>query len=80
MLSSKFIKLGRSLHLWKEYVSGRSTSLEGVHLWKEYNHRVESSLWKIILSKSFALINLSLNFCETTINYKVIIENLVLVL
>ena len=46
------------------------------------HHRVdsvmESSLRNIIFSKNFALINLSLNFCETTIyDNKVFIENLV---
>ena len=52
--------------------------------WKPFNHRVdsviESSLRKIIGSKNFALINLSLNFCETTIyDNKVFLENLVAV-
>ena len=46
------------------------------------NHRVdrviESSLREIIGSKNFALINLSLNFCEATIYDKeVFLENLV---
>ena len=40
---------------------------------------IESSLWEIIESKHFALINLSLNFCETTIYDKVFLENLVAV-
>ena len=48
-----------------------------------YYHRVdsvlESSLREIIGSKNFALINLSLNFCETTIYDKVFLENLVAV-
>ena len=48
------------------------------------DHRVvsviESSLREIIGSKKFALINLSSNFCETTINdNKVFLENLVAV-
>ena len=39
---------------------------------------IESSLREIIGSKNFALINLSLNFCETTIyDNKVFLENLV---
>ena len=39
---------------------------------------VESSLREIVGSKNFALINLSLNFCETTIyDNKVFLENLV---
>ena len=29
---------------------------------------IESSLREIIVSKNFALVNLSLNFCQTTIN------------
>ena len=38
---------------------------------------IESSLQEIIGSKNFALINLSLNFCETTIyDDKVFLENL----
>ena len=50
----------------------------------EYHHRVdsaiESSLREITGSKNFALINLRLNFCETTIyDNKVFIENLVAV-
>ena len=50
----------------------------------QYFHRVdsviESSLREIIGSKNFALINLSLNFCETTIyDNKVFLENLVAV-
>ena len=49
-----------------------------------YEHRVdsvtESSLREIIGSKNFALINLSLNFCEMTIyDNQVFIENLVAV-
>ena len=40
---------------------------------------IESSLQEIIGSKNFALINLSLNFCETTIYDKVFLENLVAV-
>ena len=44
------------------------------------HHRVdsviESSLREIIGSKNFALINLSLNLCETTIYDKVFLENL----
>ena len=39
---------------------------------------IESSLREIIGSKNFALINLSLNFCETSIyDNKVFLENLV---
>ena len=50
----------------------------------EYSNRVdsviESSLLEIIGSKNFALINLSLNFCETIIyDNKVFLENLVAV-
>ena len=50
----------------------------------KFGHRVdsviESSLWEIIGIKFFALINLSLNFCETTIyDNKVFLENLVAV-
>ena len=40
---------------------------------------IESSLREIIESKNFALINMSLNFCETTIYNKVFLENLVAV-
>ena len=41
---------------------------------------IESSLQEIIGSKNFALINLSLNFCETTIyDNKIFLENLVAV-
>ena len=41
---------------------------------------IESSLREIIGSKNVALINLSLNFCETTIyDNKVFLENLVTV-
>ena len=41
---------------------------------------IESSLREIIGNKNFALINLSLNFCETTIyDNKVFLENLVAV-
>ena len=41
---------------------------------------IESSLWEIIGSKKFALINSSLNVCETTIyDNKVFLENLVAV-
>ena len=41
---------------------------------------IESSLREIIGSKNVALINLSLNFCETTIyDNKVFLENLVAV-
>ena len=52
---------------------------------RQGHHRVdsviESSLREIIGSKNFALINLSLNFCETTIyDNKVCQENLVAVL
>ena len=37
---------------------------------------IESSLWEIIGIKNFALINLSLNFCETTIyDNKVFVES-----
>ena len=48
------------------------------------HHRVdsviESSLREIIGSKNFALINLSIDFCETTIyDNKVFLENLVAV-
>ena len=50
---------------------------------EESHHRVdsvlESSLREIIGSKNFALFNLSLNFCETTIYNKVFLENLVAV-
>ena len=46
-------------------------------------HRVDnviySSLLEIIGSKNFALINLSLNFNETTIYDKVFLENIVVV-
>ena len=50
----------------------------------KYHHRVdsviESSLREIIGNKDFALINLSLNFCETTAyDNKVFRENLVAV-
>ena len=39
---------------------------------------IESSLWEIIGSKNFSLINLSFNSCETTIyDNKVFLENLV---
>ena len=46
----------------------------------QYQHRVdiviESSLREIVGSKNFALMNLSLNFCETTIYDKeVFLEN-----
>ena len=49
-----------------------------------YNHRVdsviESLLQEIRRSNNFALSNLSLNFCETTIyDNKVFLENLVAV-
>ena len=51
------------------------------YIW--YYHRVdsviESSFREIIGSKNFALINLSLNFCETTIYDEVFLENLVAV-
>ena len=41
---------------------------------------IESSFREIMSSKNFALINLSLNFCETTIyDNKVFLENLVAV-
>ena len=41
---------------------------------------IESSLMEITGSKNFALIKLSLNFCETTIyDNKVFLENLVAV-
>ena len=41
---------------------------------------IESSFIEIVGYKKFALINLSLNFCETTINdNNVILENLVAV-
>ena len=41
---------------------------------------IESSLLEIIGSQNFALINLSLNFCETTIyDNEVFLENLVAV-
>ena len=48
------------------------------------NHRIdsviESSLREVIGSKNFALVNLSLNFCETTIyDNKVFLKNLVAV-
>ena len=50
----------------------------------QFDHRVdsviESSLREIIESKNFALINLSLNFFETTIyDNKVFLENFVAV-
>ena len=50
----------------------------------EWYHRVESviesSLREIIGSKNVALINLSLNFCETTIyDNKIFLENLIAV-
>ena len=56
----------------------------GWDLKERYYHRVdsviESSLREIIGSKNFAVINLSLNFCETTIyDNKVFLENLVTV-
>ena len=55
-----------------------STTCRGIL--SEVAHRVdsaiESSLREIIGSKNFALINLSLNFCETTIYDKVFLENL----
>ena len=48
-----------------------------------FNHRIDSvidSLREIVGSKNFALINLSFNFCETTIyDNKAFIENLVAV-
>ena len=48
---------------------------------RKYTPRVdnvkESSLREIRGSKNFALINLSLNFCETAIYDKVFLENLV---
>ena len=40
---------------------------------------IESSLQEIIKSKKCSLINLSLNFCETTIYDKVFLKNLVAV-
>ena len=41
---------------------------------------IESSLREIIGNKNFALINMSSNFCETTIHdNKVFIENLIAV-
>ena len=53
------------------------------HLTLGDNHRVDSvierSLREIIGSKNFALINLSLNFCDKTIYDKVFLENLVAV-
>ena len=46
-------------------------------LYHKVDSVIESSLWEIIGRKSFALINLSLNFCETTIyDNKVFLENL----
>ena len=53
-------------------------------IYRRFHHRVdsvvESSLLEIIGSKNFALIDLSLNFCETTIyDNKVFLENLVAV-
>ena len=55
-----------------------------VHTSSRFQHRVdsviESSLRKIKGSKNFALINFSLNFCETTIyDNKAFPENLVAV-
>ena len=60
-------------------IGGRAWYLVGHH--GGLNHRVdrviESSLREIIGSNNFALINLSLNFCETTIyDNKVFLENL----
>ena len=48
----------------------------------QFHHRVdcviESSLREIMWRKNFALINLSLNFCETTIyDKKVFLQNLI---
>ena len=40
---------------------------------------IESSLREMTGSKNFALINFSLNFCETTIYDKVFLENLIAV-
>ena len=52
-------------------------------IWCYFHHRVDSvieSLGEIIGSKNFALINFSLNLCETTIyDNKVFLENLVAV-
>ena len=69
------------LKLLNRLVSGTRFLTGGVF---ECDHRVdsviESSLRKIIGSKNFALINLSLNFCETTIyDNKVFLENFVAV-
>ena len=55
--------------------------LNGTCFFRQCNHGVDSvretSLREIIGRKFFALINLSLNFCETTIYDKVFVENLV---
>ena len=41
---------------------------------------IESSLREIVWSKNLALINLTFNFCETTIyDYEVFLENLIAV-
>ena len=48
--------------------------------WHRADSVIESSLREIKVSKNFLLINLSLNFCETTIyDNKVFLENLVAV-
>ena len=68
-----------------QYDGGTSfSSRMNRRVYTKYGHRVdsvlESSLPEIIRSKNFALIKLSLKFCETTIyDNKVFIENLVAV-
>ena len=62
--------------IWNNFISTRHDT--------GYIHRVdsviESTLREIIGSKNFALINLSLNFCKTTIyDNKVFLENLIAV-
>ena len=63
----------------------RQNSCRGhrLHCSLQLHHRVdsfiESSLREIIDSNIFRLINLSLNFCETTIFNEVFLENLVAV-
>ena len=47
------------------------------HKYNRVDSVIESSFREIIESKNFALINMSLNFCETTIYDKVFLENLV---
>ena len=47
------------------------------HKYHRVDSVIESSFREIIESKKCALINMSLNFCETTIYDKVFLENLV---